>query len=398
VTTGEQGSRRRLSVYLGRRPLLTAVVYTGTGVLPLFVVSAQILQLERDLGFGVSRLGIATTTFFGFAAAAATPAGRFVARRGSRRGLRAGASLTIVACLLAGATPVWWVVPVAMALGGVANGLIQVAGNLAIFDGVITGRQGLAFGAKQASVPMASMLAGISLPLIGLIFGWRWVFVAAAAPAAVLAISAPPLDTTRFENRDEGSIKRLPGSLLLLVLAGLSGAAAGNGIALFVVPSAVDIGIDEAAAGTVLAVCSVLVVAVRIGAGQLVDRKKSSGHIEMSWMTGAGVIGALALMLAPAPSAYLVALPLALLGTWGWPGVFFYTVVNTYPEYPAKASGVFLSSNLTGTLIGPLMVGTLAGRGDYSAAWLFVALAAAVSTLALLSSYRISSRTGRVTS
>ncbi len=382
---------------LTRRPLLTAVVYTGIGVLPLYLVSAQILQLDRDLGFGVSRLGIATAAFYGSAALAANLAGRVVVGLGPARSLRVGGILTVGACVAAGTASTWWVVPLSTAVAGVANGLIQVAANLAIFDGVSFKQQGVAFGAKQASVPMASVLAGISLPGIGLVFGWRWVFAVAALLALTLAVSVPHLDTSRFESRREGPIGRPPPSLLFLVVAGLCGAAAGNGVSLFIVPSAVEVGIGEAAAGAVLAVCSVLVVAVRLLAGWVVDRRRSSGHAEMAWLAGAGALGALVLVAASAPALYLIAMPVALLGAWGWPGVFFFTVVHTYPEFPARASGLLLSSNLTGTVIGPVVVGWLAGGGNYPAAWFFVAAAAGVSTVGFVTSRRLTGRTSRVT-
>jgi MFS family permease len=371
---------------------LAAVVYTGMGVLPLFLVSAQILQLERGIGFGVGQLGLATATFFGSAALAANPAGRVVAKVGPGRSLRIGGLLTLAACVIAGTATVWWLLPIATAVGGVGNGLIQVAANLAIFDGVAVGRQGLAFGAKQASVPMASVLAGISLPVIGLVFGWRWVFALAAILALTLAVSAPHLDMARAAERNERRIGKPPKSLLLLALAGICGAMAGNGLSLFIVPSAVDIGIEEGAAGAVLAVCSFLVVAIRLSAGWVVDRKQSSGYVEMAWMAGAGTIGALVLALSSAPAVYLVAMPVAVLGAWGWPGIYFFTVVHSYPEFPARASGLVLSGNLTGTVIGPLIVGSLAGRGNYPGAWLFVTVMAAISTFAFVASYRLKTR------
>jgi len=371
---------------LSRRPLLAAVVYTGMGVLPLFLMSAQILQLERGIGFSVGQLGLGTAMFFGFAALAANPAGRIVARVGPGRSLRIGGLLTLAACVIAGTAGRWWVLPLAMAVGGVSNGLIQVAANLAIFDGVVVGRQGIAFGAKQASVPMASVLAGISLPVIGLVFGWRWVFALAGLLAVTLAISAPHLDMARAAERNERRIGRPPRSLLYLALAGFCGAMAGNGLSLFIVPSAVDIGIEEGAAGAVLAGCSLLVVGVRLGAGWVVDRRGSSGYSEMAWMAGAGTVGALVLALSSAPAAYLVAMPVAVLGAWGWPGIFFFTVVHSYPDFPARASGLVLSGNLTGTVVGPLVVGSLAGRGNYPAAWLFVTVMAAISTVAFLAS------------
>ena len=377
---------------LGRRPLLTAVAYTGMGVLPLFLVSAQILQLEREIGFGVGQLGLATASFFGLAALAANPAGRLVAGVGPGRSLRIGALLTLTSCVMAGTATTWWVLPLATAVGGIGNGLIQVASNLAIFDGVIVSRQGLAFGAKQASVPLASVLAGISLPVVGLVFGWRWVFAMAAAFAVVLAVSAPHLDMARAAGRNEGRIGRPSKALLLLALAGICGAMAGNGLSIFIVPSAVDIGIAEAAAGGVLAACSLLVVAIRLGAGFAVDRRRSSGHVEMAWMAGAGTIGAVALAMTSAPALYLVAMPIAVLGAWGWPGIFFFTAVHSYPEFPARASGLVLSSNLTGTVIGPLVVGSFAGRGNYPGAWTFVAAASAVSTFAFVASHRLRAR------
>ncbi|MGH8915212.1 MAG: MFS transporter [Acidimicrobiia bacterium] len=377
---------------LARRPLLAAVVYTGTCILPLSLISAQILQLQADLGFGVSRLGLATAAYFGAAAMAANPAGRIVARMGPGPSLRIGSSLTLIACVIAGTAAAWWLLPIAAAVGGVGNGMIQVAGNLAIFDGVTNKRQGVGFGAKQAAVPLAGVLAGISLPVIGLVFGWRWVFALAGMIALVLAVSAPELSADRSLERSERSAGSPPRSLFLLALGGIAGAMAGNGLSLFIVPSAVDIGITEGAAGAVLAACSLLVVVVRLGAGWLVDRNESIGFAEMAWLTGAGAVGAFALFAASTPALYLVALPIALLGAWGWPGVIFFTVVHSYPQLPAKASGMVLSGNLTGTMIGPLVVGSLAGHGNYPGAWLFVAVMATIATVAFVASHRLRSR------
>jgi hypothetical protein len=91
---------------------------------------------------------------------------------------------------------------------------------------------------------------------------------------------------------------------------------------------------------------------------------------------------------------FLLAMTVAVLGTWGWPGIFFFTVVRSYPQFPARATGLVLSGNLIGTLIGPLVVGALAGQGRFQSAWLFVGLVAALSTgafaLSFLAGRRIS--------
>ena len=377
-----------LRVSLQRNPLLTAVVYTGVGALPMFLVSSQILQLDAEIGFGVGRLGLATAAFFGSAALAAHPAGGVVARLGSAAGIRVGSTITIVGCVVAGLATSWWMIPIATALAGSGNGFIQVASNVAIFDSVSLRRQGLAFGSKQASVPLGSFLAGLSLPVIGLVFGWRWVFAGTALLALALAVSAPRFERDPQTQRAHEGVGPPGRSIWWLALAGITGAMAGNGLSLFIVPSAVDIGISEAAAGGVLAVCSLLVVVLRVGAGWFVDRRHSSGHIEMTWMVGVGSVAAAFLIVATAPGMYLLALPLALLGAWGWPGVIFYTVVHTYPEMAARASGRILSSNLTGTVIGPMVVGALAARDNYPGAWLFVSISAAVSTVAFVAARR----------
>lgn len=377
---------------LQRRPLLTAVVFTGAGSLPVFLVGAQILQLEAQIGFGVGELAIASATFMGASALAAALAGRVVARIGPTRGFRIGTTLTVGSCLLAASAGAAWLVPLATALGGLGNGLIQVAANLTIFDGVTVGRQGVAYGAKQAAVPTASLVAGLSLPVVGLVLGWRWAFMGAATVALLLALSVPAFDMRRVEERAETSRGRPPLALLPLALAGFAGAFGGNAAALFVVPSAVDVGLTEAAAGAVLAACSTLVVAVRIGAGWMVDRRASSGHLEMLTLTVMGAAGAFGLVGASVPSLYLVAMPIALLGTWGWPGVFFFTIVHSFPDIPARASGLVLAGNFTGTVLGPLAVGVFAARGDYPNAWLLVGTAAALSAAGFLVAYLLKNR------
>lgn len=280
-------------------------------------------------------------------------------------------------------------VPVAMMVGGVANGVIQVAANIAIFDGVRTNRQGLAFGSKQAAVPLASVIAGLSLPLVGSLFGWRWVFFGAASLALIISLSVPDLT---FQTKDKNSERmgRPPRSLLFMAMAGFSGAVAGNGISLFIVPSAVEVGFDEPAAGYVLSVLSILVVGVRVGAGWLVDRRQSSGLREMIWLAGAGAFGGLILAWSATPAWYLIAMLIAVLGAWGWPGIFFFAIVRRYSEFPAQATGLVLSGNLAGTLVGPVVVGALASDGNFQAAWLFVSAAAAIAVVGFL----LSSQTG----
>lgn len=70
-------------------------------------------------------------------------------------------------------------------------GRVDTGAARAFSDRVPVGRQGLAFGIKEASIPGASMLAGLSLPVIAAALGWRASFVAAAAVAAVVLVALP---------------------------------------------------------------------------------------------------------------------------------------------------------------------------------------------------------------
>jgi MFS family permease len=106
--------------------------------------------------------------------------------------------------------------------------------------------------------------------------------------------------------------------------------------------------------------------------GAFADRVESTGQREMMIILALGAVASFGLALVDSPAAFVIVMPLALLGSWGWPGLIYFTVVRIHPEATARASGVILASNLTGTLVGPSVVGQLADRGNFNAAWVFV--------------------------
>jgi predicted MFS family arabinose efflux permease len=386
--------------------MATAVLYVMTGVLPLYLTSSQIISLNEDLGFSAARLGLATSTYFGVGALISPFAGRLVQRRGATFGLRAGSLFVAAACILSAAAGQWWVLPIATALSGISNSFMQVGSNIVLVRVAAFERQGVSFGAKQGAIPLASMLAGVLLPVIGVAVGWRVTFLMAAVLALATFAIAPPVPDAPAVVRPPGIPKgkapdaprgRVPRPLLFLAIGGACGGAAGNAVSLFVVPSAVHEGVSEAVAGTILAVCSALVVGIRIGSGWLADRSRSSGHREMAWLLGLGVVGCSALALVSGVPLYLVAMPLAMMGSWGWPGLVYFTVTSTNADNPARASGVVLGGNLTGTLLGPLVVSQLAEREMYPAAWAFCAVISACAMTAMILSNRAWKKVGAVT-
>lgn len=371
------------------RPLGTALVFVLVGILPLYLTSAQVVSLQAELGFGPAKLGIATALHFGLAALAARPIGAAVARIGARRGLQAGSVLVILAGLTAVAARDWWPLLIVTTLGGLANGFMQVSTNVFLAADAAFHRQGVSFGAKQGAISLGAALAGALLPSLGVTLGWRWSYGFTALLALASISVAPRLLNPPAESRGDASSRTpLSTSLRWLAVGGFCGGAAGNSLALFVVPSAVHVGFDEASAGTFLASSAALVFAFRTGAGWFADRFRSSGHREMAVMLGAGALASTVLAATDSIGPYLAAMPLAMIGSWGWAGLVYFTVVRIHPEAPARASSVILAGNLTGTMLGPMAVGILADRGAFGVAWTITAVISTIAATAMIFSRR----------
>ena len=395
MVSAELGPIRGTGVrFLMRYPMATAVLFVMTGALPLYLTSAQFPALERELSLTADRLGVITSVYFGVAALIASPIGRTVQRLGARTGLRIGATVSAFASLAAVLAGAWWVLFLVTGLAGIANAFMQVSSNVVLARDASFDRQGVSFGAKQGAIPLASMLAGLLLPIVGVAVGWRWPFALAGVAAFGVSFLAPPVSPAppgEISNGDPQSWSTSK-ALRWLAIGGACGGAAGNALSLFLVPSAVGVGISEAFAGTALAVGSGLVVVVRLATGHAADRSGSSGHREMITALALGTAGCTVLAFATSPGVFLVAITVAMLGSWGWPGLAYFTVVRIHPEAPARASGVLMASNLTGTLIGPMIVGLLARGGTYTSAWIFCALLSLVATVAITASWRAARR------
>lgn len=374
-----------VATLLRGRPLLTAVAYVFVGILPLYLTSSQVVSLDEALGLTAARLGIATALHFGAGAAASRSVGSLVERVGARTGLQIGCALAGGAALLAASAPVWWVLLVVTSIGGVANGFMQVSTNVYLARDAAFRRQGMSFGAKQGAIPLGNAMAGLLLPVVGVALGWRWPYVIAVVLAAIAATVAPPLVNAPTGERADAPSGKAPVSTALrwMALGGICGGAAGNALALFVVPWTVDRGVGMDVAGLFLASSAGLVFVLRVAAGWFADRRASSGHPEMIALLAMGAVACATLATAASTGLAMVAMTVAMLGAWGWPGLVYFTVVRIHPEMPARASGVVLAANLSGTMLGPIAVGLLADRGMYGEAWAMCGVLSAIGAAAM---------------
>lgn len=385
--------------------MVAAIAVNTSCVLPVFLTGALSVQVRRSLRFDEVGLGAAVAAFFAAGAVSSAGLGHLAERRGAERVmtaavLAAGGAMAAVAVL---SRSLWELVGF-LAVAGVANGAAQPATNLFLARRVPVSRQGLAFGVKQAGVPVATLVGGLAVPAVALTVGWRFAFGGAAAFA--LALVAFGISLVRHDagmpagGPCEGPVTR-PHALrpagrapaaasprlrqlaMLAVAMGL-GAGAANALGAFIVSGGVASGWAPGAAGLVAAAGSLAGLASRLGSGLLADRRPRQRHfLVVASMLAGGALGD-ALLATGNSVAFLPAVLITFAAGWGWPGLFNFAVVQAYQRSPGTATGITQTGTYLGAVLGPLAFGLLAQDAGYPAAWLFAAAASVAAAGAMV--------------
>jgi MFS family permease len=348
------------------------VTLVATGAMPGFVTAATAPRIRDDFAFSSASLGLAAAIFYLVSFALSTPLGRLVERIGPVDGMRACAVLTAISCLaLAGLAQSAASLIALLATAGVGNALASPAVSAALKHEVPPERQGLAFGAQQAGASIGALLAGLALPAVAIPFGWRWTYVGVAA-LALLAAAYAPGHIPRPAPAERG---RPPKGLNVVHAIGLTAflaSAASVGFISFIVSYADENGIDEGAAGILLAVVSACAAVCRIVLGALADRggQRALRPVPAMFLVSAG---AYLLLIAGEPALIVVAALLAGSFGWAWPGALNLAVVQMSPQAPAWAVSVMLAGLFGGAVVGPLVIGLLGDHGHFAAAWILCA-------------------------
>lgn len=362
---------------------MAATVASVASSLAIFLVGAEAVEIRQSLHFGAATFGALVAVYYLGAGSGSVPASRLAERVGGVRVMRAACvAAAVVLALLAAATVSWEVLAGLLAVAGVVGASMQSAVNLFLARRAPAGRQGTAFGVKQASVPAAALVGGLAVPAVALTVGWRWSFVAAAAVAAGAAAVMPRPRTTLAERRSRPPVNAPPGSrrpLVVLATGFALAVVATSGLSAFTATSAVAAGISPSTAGLLVALGGAVAVAVRIISGVLADHR-GRAHlpvVAIMLLAGAGGYGLLA---AAAGQRSLV---LFAVGTvvaygagWGWNGVFNFAIVRTHAEAPARATGITQVGGRLAGAAGPLVFGLVATHISYSVAWTICAAAA----------------------
>ena len=369
------------------RPSAAAVAVSTITVLPLFLTAALAVQVGADLEFSAAALGAAPAAFFCAGAVVSPFAGIIIDRLGALKAMRIAVLLVAILLLLVStAVYSFATLLILLTIAGAINALTQPATNLYVAQRIHADRQGAAYGAKYSAIPMASLLAGLAVPLLGLTIGWRWAFAVFAIIAAVVAVTAPgSRRVVVWDRPDSRAVARLPrNSLLVLALGAGLAAAGGSSLAIFMVAGGVNSGLSEANAGLLFAAASGLGIAGRIFAGVLAD-KRGRFHLEViAIMLLVGAVG-IAPIATGNPVLFMIGAPLAFGAGWGWPGLFILAVVQLNPSAPAAATGLTQTGTSVGCVLGPLLFGLLADNVSYTVAWSATGAMLVLAALVLIS-------------
>lgn len=365
---------------------------TVVGSLPAFLLGALSVFMSEDLSFDEARLGVAVALFYGCAGVASIPGGRFAQRRGAREGMQVAALLSSGAMLcIAVLANSWVALALLLVPAGLAHGIAHPAANLAVAVRVPLHRQGVVHGLKQSAVPVATLLAGGTVPLVALTIGWRYAFVLAAL-IALGVFTIPQFGTEaslwgKSSRRVRATDMRagdVPTNIMVIVsVATGCGAAAAISLNAFLVESGVAYGLSPRWAGLLLATGGVTGIVTRITVGWIADR--GGGRQSLSvviGMLGAGAAGYLLLAMAGGSALLMVAgTVLTFSAGWGWTGLLNFAILRRNPNAPAAASGIIQAGAAVGGILGPLVFGVVAGRASFPVAWMVAGGLAALASV-----------------
>lgn len=380
----------------------TLVAALSSGVLPLFLVGAFQGRIADEIGTGFAGIGAVLALFFITTGVCSLPAGRLVDRFGASVALRIGMTFTMLSstfiALFATTLPR---LGIGLILCGMGTTFVDTSGSRALSRAVPRKQQGLGFGAKEASGPLAALIAGIALPLLGGIFAWRSLFLFATVFAFITALSVPasvdrmrivdvtippepgPDDPTSDPASDQPEQTTVPAPapvgkhLLLLGIASATGGTVAASGANFLVPSIQQVGVSGRYAGIVLAVASLAAVFSRVGSGILVDRLENRELQIVTVLLLCGSVAGVGLTVATSVASGtvlgivigVISAVLLLAGGWGWTGLLFLSGVRISPSRPALSGGVVLAGLGFGGAIGPAAFGFLAEMFTVSVSW-----------------------------
>ncbi|MEX2376261.1 MAG: MFS transporter [Dehalococcoidia bacterium] len=340
---------------------MTVILTTVFGVLPMFLLGAFAPEIREAFDLTQSQFGLIAASFWLTNALLSIAGGRLIQRFGAALGITVSTILGVLSLIGVATAPSVPFLLGALVVGGIAVATTQPTGNLLLMGSTPVGRLGLAFGVKQASIPVAAVVSGLAVPTIGVALGWRWAFAFSCLLAVwlLLRVRVLAMPALHPPKRHEPS-GHIPG-LALLAGIGMAASMVGTGVSAFFVESAVDNGITSTQAGVWFAAAGAAGVAGRLIAGLVVDRRTSdTDNIGLlASLLAVGAMGFALLAIADSWWLRLIATAPAFAAGWGWNGLFHLIVSKRGSGRAAHATGVTQTGMALGGMCGPILFGFL---------------------------------------
>ena len=369
---------------------LTASVMAG------FLAGALGSDIKDAFGISDTGLGVTLAVTYGLSGVASIHAGELADRIGARRSLLLSMAVTLAGYLaVAVLARSFATFLVSMAVAGAGLTLAGPAAKVLVAQHVSAERHGVAFAVHMSAIPLAPLLAGLTVPIVGGTSGWRWAFVGGAVLSAVgmLILPAEPrqdrLPPVRSATGRFSHVRLAP--LFVLGAAATLASSAVIGAASFFVVNSTDAGITESTAGLLLSLASAGVITVRILLGVMADRGRTGDINTVAVLLVTSAAG-YALMAADTPWLYALGGQMAIILGWSWPALMVVALVRMNPHAPALATSFAIAGMNVGAVLGPGAFGAITDRVSSSAAlaaaavWAFAA--AALSLLGRLTQAR----------
>jgi MFS family permease len=361
---------------------------------------APLAPLFRDdLGLSRAQVGLFLSAVYLGGVLMSLPAGWITERLGVRATLTSGLALTGLMVGLCAWTPNFSAMLGLLFLSGFGFAVVNPTTGKAILERFPARERGLAMGVKQTGLTLGGVTAALTLPSVGLAWGWRIALTVAAAASllgAVFALlglrhhsaghAAAGIERPRLSEVSQFLARP---SFTVLLACGLALSITQSSLLAYLALFARERwNFTVVAAGGLLALAQAGGTAGRLGWGIVSDRffggRRRPGLIINSLLGGfMSLLFASGLSL-PTPMASAAAL-VAGIGAFGWVGLYLALAAEVGgPRYAGLLTGVAVSCSWSGVLVGPPLFGALLeATGAYHLPWLVLAFTSITAAIAL---------------
>ena len=372
----------------------------AAGAVPQIISGPLGPYLRIDLGISSSELGLGLSLSAVPGVVFSVWGGRVTDRIG---GITIGRLTCVVSCLfvvaMSQAPSVTWFVAL-LGAAGFLRVISEPSSSRILVDLLVRTPRVLAFGIREASLPLLVLTSTAVLPVFGDWLGWRTVFAAssifAVAGLWLLLGPARPRRESSAPDALPDSALQAPiqptspgGDVAALGLSFYSGAALlmFNLVVFntFASLSFVDAGSSPDGAAALVAASAGGALLMRVGCAYAVARRGLNARSILAAMAAVAVAGYLA-MAAGDHQWMLVGIPVAYLSGWGWTPLLYSYITVGREQSTGRITGMVSALFASAAIAGPVAAGWVAEQLGWPAVWAAAALFSA--SAAVLMGYR----------